>query len=426
MKKILLLFCLLLLLVLLWHEHSRKRALKVYTLTSGRVDMCLACHKETPGKAHARGVVGCADCHGGDPLTVDKSRAHRGVVKNPADLRYADRSCGRPECHPGYPERVKKSLMATNRGIISTLRYYWGETRNFREKISVEELMQTGKDSPALDYFRKLCGTCHLWLPREKLPGFLREKGGGCAACHLVPGRKSKAEKASSPGLPVSARAHPVLTRKIPVRNCARCHNRSGRIALTYQGLYEDEQYGAPIRDGTFGAEELPDGRFVERIPPDVHFKAGMSCVDCHVQNETMGDGKAYAHLEESLEITCEACHEGLGRTKKGTPLPNLIVKDGKIFLRTKLTGKLLAVKRPDPVACRHPVHRRLACWACHDRRVPQCFGCHVRRSAGEKQLDKLSFRKTPGLWEEFRSYMRLKAPTLGLYRGRVTVLVPG
>ncbi len=395
-------------------EWRFKRAEKVYTLASGRVDMCLACHKETPGKAHARGVVGCADCHGGDPLTVEKARAHRGMVKNPADLRYADRSCGRPECHPGYPERVKKSLMATNRGIITILRYYWGEIKDFHAEASVEVLMRTGETSTALDYFRKLCGTCHLWLPKEKLPGFLKKKGGGCSACHLVPGK--------GPG----KNPHPKLTRKIPVENCARCHNRSGRIALTYQGLYEDEQYGAPIRDGTFGAEELEDGRFVERIPPDVHFKAGMSCVDCHVQNETMGDGKAYAHLEESLEITCEACHEGLGRTKKGTPLPNLIIKNGKILLRAKLTGKLLPVKRPDPVACRHPVHRRLACWACHDRRVPQCFGCHVRRSAGEKQLDKLSFRETPGLWEEFRSYMRLENPTLGLYRGRVTVLVPG
>jgi len=409
-----LVFLLVLLAVVFWEARLR-RAREVPVLTSGRPDLCLACHtKERPGPAHARGVVGCADCHLGDPLTVEKRRAHKGLVKNPADLRYADRTCGRPECHPGYPARVKKSLMATNRGIITALRYYWKETPDFREDLSVRKLMQTGKNSPALDYFRKLCGTCHLWLPRGKLPGFLREKGGGCAACHLLPGK--------GPG----KKPHPVLTRRIPVKNCARCHNRSGRIALTYQGLYEDEQYGTPIREGTFGAEELADGRFVERIPPDVHFKAGMGCIDCHTQSETMGDGKAYAHLEESLEITCEACHEGESRTRKGRPLPNLVLRDGKLFWKAKLTGKLLPVKRPDPVACRHPVHRRLACWACHDRRVPQCFGCHVRRSGGEKQLDKLTFRETPSLWEEFRSYMRLEDPTLGFYRGKVTVLVPG
>jgi len=391
-----------------------KRADKVYTLASGRVDMCLACHKETPGKAHARGVVGCADCHLGDPLTVEKKRAHRGMVKNPGDLRVADQTCGRPECHPGYAERVKKSLMATNRGIITTLRYYWGEIEDFHAKASVETLMKTDETSPALDYIRKLCGTCHLWLPKEKLPGFLKKKGGGCVACHLIPG-KNKDKK-----------AHPILTRKIPLENCVRCHNRSGRIGLSYQGLYEDEQYGAPIEEGEFGAEELEDGRFVARIPPDVHFKAGMVCVDCHTQNETMGDGKAYAHFEESLEITCEACHEGTGRTRKGTVLTNLKVKDGKIYWQAKLSGKELEVKRPDPVACRHPVHRRLTCESCHDQRVPQCFGCHVRRDLREKQLDKLSFKETPGLWEEFRSYMRVEVPTLGVREDKVVILVPG
>ncbi|MBX6422415.1 hypothetical protein [Thermosulfurimonas sp. F29] len=414
MKRGLAFALVILLVAVVIRERRFRRAPRVYTLTSGRVDMCLACHRESPGRAHARGVVGCADCHLGDPLTVEKERAHRGMVKNPADLRLADRTCGRPECHPGYGRRVKKSLMATNRGIITTLRYYWGEIKDFGAEASVEALMKSGESSPALDYFRKLCGTCHLWLPREKLPGFLREKGGGCAACHLVPGK--------GPG----KRPHPVLTRRIPVKNCARCHNRSGRIGLSYQGLYENEQYGAPIREGTFGAEELADGRFVSRIPPDVHYKAGMSCVDCHVQNETMGDGRSYAHLEESVEITCETCHGGDGKTRKGTRLSNLVRRNGKLYLRAKLTGKLLLIKPPDPVACRHRVHRRLACYACHDRRVPQCFGCHVRRDPRERQLDKLSFRKTAGLWEEFRSYMRLTRPTLGLYRNRVEILVPG
>ncbi len=415
MKRYGLWFLLLVLaLLVIWKESRFKRADKVYLLTSGKVDMCLACHRETPGKAHARGVVGCAECHRGDPLTVEKDRAHRGLIKNPADLREAERTCGQPACHPGYPGRVRKSLMATNRGIITTLRYYWGEIEDFQAEASVEELLRTGENSPALDYFRKLCGTCHLWLPRGALPGFLAEKGGGCAACHLVPGK--------GPG----KKPHPVLTRRIPLENCARCHNRSGRIALTYQGLYENEQYGAPLVEGEFGAEELADGRFVSRTEPEVHFRAGMVCIDCHTSNETMGDGQSYAHFEEALEITCETCHEGTGFTRKGTRLANLIRKKGRLFWKTKLTGRLLPVKSPDPVACRHSVHRRLSCESCHDTRVPQCFGCHVRRDPRERQLDKLTLKETPGLWEEFRSYMRFEEPTLGFYKGTIKILVPG
>ncbi|WP_041434483.1 hypothetical protein [Thermodesulfatator indicus] len=414
MRKIFVILGIALLVFVLVKEWKRKRAPQVFTTTSGRVEMCLACHDEAPEKVHSREVVGCSPCHLGNPLRMDKDLAHTGMVKNPGDLRVVEKTCGRPECHPEMPGKVKKSLMATNRGIINVLLRYWGEipkdAKN-RPEDSVEYLLKTGKNSLALDYYRKLCGSCHLWMEKGKLPDFLAEKGGGCVACHLVKGPKGA--------------KHPILTRKIPLENCVRCHNRSGRIGLTYQGLYEDEGYGTPYTDGDFGAETLIDGRFVRRIPADIHFKAGLVCTDCHVANETMGDGKAYNHFEESLEITCRSCHGGKGITRKGNKLPR-VKKEGKKWILTGLNGRKYELKPPDPIKCEHPVHKRLSCQACHAPRVPQCFGCHIRYDPREKQLDKLTNTETPGAWEEFRSYMRLDEPTLGVKGDEVLIIVPG
>ena len=415
MKKFVLILGIFLLLVAVAREWHRKRASQVPVTTSGRVEMCLACHQEKPEKVHAREVVGCSPCHLGDPLRMDQRLAHRGMVKNPADLRVVERTCGTPACHPEMPSRVKKSLMATNRGIINTLRRYWGEIpeeAHFREEDVAVLLREEKTSSLALDYFRKLCGSCHLWFEKGKYPGFLGEKGGGCVACHLVPGPKEA--------------KHPRLTRKIPLKNCVRCHNRSGRIGLTYQGLYEDEGYGTPYSEGDFGEPFLADGRFVREIPPDVHFKAGLVCVDCHLAEETMGDGQAYAHFEESVEVECQSCHGGQGKSRKGRKIPGVRRKGAGFVFVTKMENRELPLKPPDPIKCRHQVHRRLSCQACHAPRVPQCFGCHVRRDPRETQLDKLSGRETPGAWEEFRSYQRLETPTLGVKGEEIVILVPG
>ncbi len=416
MKRLVLLFGIGLLLVALVKEGLRKRASQVPVTTSGQVEMCLSCHQERPEKVHSREVIGCSPCHGGDPLRIDKHLAHRGLIKNPADLRVVDYTCGAPSCHPEMPERVKKSLMATNRGIINTLRRYWGEipeNPRFREEDDVAVLLnEKSVSSLALDYFRKLCGSCHLWFEKGKFPDFLGEKGGGCVACHLVPGPKEA--------------KHPRLTRKIPIQNCVRCHNRSGRIGLTYQGLYEDEGYGTPYIEGDFGEPFLVDGRFVREIPADVHFKAGLVCIDCHLAEETMGDGKAYTHFEESVEIECVTCHGGDGTTRKGRKVSGVKKQGNQLVFITKIDAKVLPLKAPDALKCRHKVHRRLSCQACHASRVPQCFGCHVRRDPRQTQLDKISGQETPGAWEEFRSYQRLEEPTLGLKGDKIVILVPG
>ena len=64
--------------------------------------------------------------------------------------------------------------MATNRGILGTLLYYWGEAESQNTELTVKDLIDSDKTSLAIDYFRKLCGTCHLWKKKDTLEGLPR------------------------------------------------------------------------------------------------------------------------------------------------------------------------------------------------------------------------------------------------------------
>ncbi|MFN3921829.1 MAG: hypothetical protein ACK4K4_05470, partial [Caldimicrobium sp.] len=342
-------------------ERETKREIPI--LTTGQPELCLLCHNEKiQEKAHSVEILGCSSCHLGNPFATSKKEAHRGIVKNPSDLRVVEKTCGQPNCHPGDIKKVRNSLMATNHGIIKRLLYVFREEKLLQEfsYIKVADLYSKHKDfekSFALDYFKKLCGSCHLYLEKEKFEGFLAEKGGGCSACHLLGSKKDLKEK----------KLHPKLSKAVPLEKCVLCHNRSGRIGFTYQGLYEGSQ------GGIFHKTWI-DGRELLAIEPDVHFKAGLHCIDCHTREEIMGDGNFYHNIEEALEITCETCHKGKGLTKKGRILNNLIKKGDKLFLKSKITGKEHPVKTPSP-SCEDRFHKRLSCSACHSEYMPQCMG---------------------------------------------------
>lgn len=420
--KIALLVLLVITLFLVARENLTKRPAQLFQTISGQVEMCLSCHqREKLDIAHDSKVLGCSPCHLGDPLAIAKESAHAGIVKNPGDLRLVDRTCGVEGCHATYVKRVKNSLMATNRGIIATLLYYWGEAPDQNGDYSVEQLLASGETSVALDYYRKLCATCHLWKQKGDLPGFFGEKGGGCSACHYV----------KNPALPTTGpdKGHPLISKKVPVENCVRCHNRSGRIGISYTGVYESEGYGTPFSEGELSSNRLPGDRFFLKLPPDIHYQQGLACIDCHTANEIMGDGNRYAHFEEQLEIRCKTCHatSNLGLTEKNQQLPNLKTAPGETpQLIGKLDEKSHPLKPPRPETCDYPGHQRLSCQSCHSSWVPQCYGCHVKRDMRDTHLDKLTLRETPGWWEEGRSYIRYESPALGIWDNRIMPITPG
>lgn len=426
------------LVIAVYREQRLQRPVEMAITTSGRVDMCLTCHtKEKLDSAHDGTVIGCTPCHLGDPLAIRKDQAHKGIILNPGDLRIVEQTCGVESCHPTDPKRVHNSLMATNRGILGTLLYYWGESDSQNTDLTVKDLLDSKRTSLALDYFRKLCATCHLWKQKNDLPGeaaFFNEKGGGCSACHVLmpPGheRPSVIEADDSPIPARKANAdyiHPLITSSVPDDNCIRCHNRSGRIGLAYIGVFESEGYGTPYEQGQLSSNKMPGNRFYLQLADDIHHRRGMSCIDCHTQNEIMGDGTSYAHYEDQLEISCQVCHsDAPGTTRKNDRLTNVVEQDGGFGLIGKNNDKRYALRPPKETVCAFPAHRRVTCEACHSSWVPQCYGCHVRRDASKTHLDKLSLQETPGRWQEGRSYIRYEQPMLAVWGDEVVIVTPG
>jgi len=425
---------------LIFTEIQTKRPDKLYVTSSGAVDMCLSCHKdEKLDPAHDPKVIGCASCHLGQQLAVTKEEAHKGIVINPGDLRHAEKTCSVEGCHPTDLHKVKNSLMATNRGILGTLLYYWGETDSQDTELTVEQLLASGKSSLALDYYRKLCATCHLWKQKNDMPGvpkFFNEKGGGCTACHFkVPGESDTDylltadddESLETESLETEKKPHPLVTKKVSSTNCVRCHNRSGRIGISYMGLFESEGYGTPYEEGGMNSRQLPGARFYLEIADDIHHKKGMECIDCHTRDEIMGDGTSYAHYEEQLEIVCESCHsEKPGITKKNQELTNFDKVEGQPVLVGKIDEKVHPVNLPKKGACDFPAHKRVSCEACHSTWVAQCYGCHAKRDDRGTHLDKLTLKETVGRWEEGRSYIRYERPMLGVWEEDIVIVTPG
>ncbi len=422
-SRLTLLFVLLVVFSLVIRENLTERPPRLYQLTDGRIDMCLSCHQsERLDAAHDTKVIGCAACHLGDPLAIDKKNGHAGIVKNPGDLRVVEQTCGIEGCHAIDVPKVKNSLMATNRGILATLLYYWGEAEDQNGNYSVEQLIESGETSLALDYYRKLCATCHLWKQKNDLPGapeFFNRKGGGCSACHYIEGTPLPGEDPE--------KVHPLIIKKVPVKNCVRCHNRSGRVGTSYQGIYEAEGYGTPYPKGGLSDQRLPGNRFYLQLEDDIHHRKGMACIDCHTREEIMGDGNNYAHYEDQLEISCTTCHSANpGTTRKNRQLNNIEKRDGQSVLISKLDDKSHPLHLPKKGACDYPGHNRLSCESCHSSWVPQCYGCHVKRDDTETHLDKLSLEETKGWWEEGRSYLRYEKPMLAVWADEVVIVTPG
>ncbi|BBD08486.1 multiheme c-type cytochrome [Desulfovibrio ferrophilus] len=415
---------------------------------------CISCHMARGGlgsAAHDAVTMGCSSCHLGNPHAFEADRAHQGMVVNPGDLRVAAQTCGQRQCHPAMVPAVKHSVMATASGILGALDSLWGIDHGPRNAALLWDQAPTVRTAPE-QYFAKLCAACHLWWPKGRGRGEQTARGGGCSACHVV----------SSPGkafLLAGEFDHCALSMQVPLDNCVRCHNRSARVGLTYQGQWEANGYGTPHTQGTLNARRLSGGRFFQSIPPDAHFQAGMVCIDCHTGTELMGGGLAHRRLRDQLDVACQDCHaprfssgrdalaeaarmaklnpavptfeaRAVATTSRGaTPLyalqlstrpgdgPSRQPQNPQALLFRKLDGKPLLLSLPANPAEHHalPGHERLTCQACHSRFMPRCYGCHVQLDPTGRQYDALADEHTSGKWQESASHTRFEDPPLAV-----------
>ncbi len=282
---------------------------------------CKKCHPEITqlSKNHN---FSCEYCHlkSSEKLII-KNKKCENVIKNPSDLKYAEKKCGK--CHEEDIKRIKNSLMATNAGIINITRYLWQAQKKPDFKYSVDNI--TSK-TLVDDFLRKVCLRCHIYTEGSKRYGEIRSSG--CAACHII--YKNDGSHNHK------------FTKKIPSFQCLHCHN-FNRVGLDYQGYFEHDYslaYRSPIINGK--PQKKIYGEIQHRLTPDIHYLKGMQCIDCHKKDDVMGDGNRYLFKYQQVKIKCTSCHKNPHKKDKN--------------------------------------HKNLECYSCHSLWGFQDYGMHVVR----------------------------------------------
>ncbi len=285
------------------------------------------------------------------------------------------------------------------------------------------------------------CGDCHLGSAgANNRAGDFRSSG--CTSCHMqysLDGKSRSADPNINKTEPLNpdqirapershARTHKIAGVARTLSNgsvipgiddyaCAGCHQGSNRTVMQYWGIRLDQnadvrngrQYPAnpvtnqttandarlfsPIaNNNTFNGrnanqyllKEDYDGDGRDDTPEDVHYQAGMGCIDCHGSWDMHGgdpanpDGKILSRMEQQTAITCESCHGSIdayatvhaGTTyggqsaqiasdSKGNPLRHVWRGiDGLYYMKSRLTGNTHIVPQThDTVANTGRVH---------------------------------------------------------------------
>ena len=430
---------------------------------------CVRCHKgiEHVSKTHGD----CVSCHGGKPLEEDKDRSHQGVfgIDNHEDIGRWENGCA--PCHKYQFDRMKSNLMYTAAGMIRNTQLTWeGEDGNRYTTHGEKQFDADGKpfspkpvaelDNLSGELYRKFCARCHVGAETSGV--YRASHASGCAACHFPwndEGVYTGNDKTMQGKAGFSA-SH-ALSALPDTQVCSRCHNRSGRIAFSYQGQYDGNNGLVPTLAGEGGPVMASGARNLAHITPDVHFAAGMECIDCHTSRDVMGDGYAYRNMYLQTEIACEDCHGGLKevpryreitrendealresksyrrpvtsgmkmiQTSKGRSYSNVFYQDNTIWVVGKKSGK----RHKSKVITGTPAHtvaghERLECYSCHSRAVPQCYGCHTTYDKRQNGYDFIKSEETVGAFSETEDYRMLYPFPLALnQRGRISPVTPG
>ncbi|MDH5559895.1 MAG: hypothetical protein OEY59_03480 [Deltaproteobacteria bacterium] len=422
---------------------------------------CGECHREEfPfSPYHDPKVIGCVSCHAEvEPKDKQNRLAHERYEAYPGRMKTLDRTCGKNGCHLEAAKNTRHSIMNRLEGMVRVTRDVFDETD---PKAEVGFLLKSLSDHGADSYLRKLCVSCHLSGERKNHSQSIKDRGGGCSACHLKTDRKKLPQAKRNNQKKLTHKRltgrHPVLTIKIESERCFGCHSRSARTALNYYGYAEAVKVDSKRVDD-FGY--LADNRLVEIKAKDLHKKAGMDCIDCHTMSGVMGDGQKARYQKDQIDIQCLDCH-GLKASKKSrdsfsdaelrlmaltanleplmtkntvvstrkkkSPLFHVREKDGQRILRTKLGGQDRIISLIDATTHKGEMgHERLSCEACHSAWAPQCYGCHISFDPEISQWDHLKKRKTNGRWTEKKWHIVNDLPALGVNGNKITPFIPG
>lgn len=412
----------------------------------GNTESCLQCHHNTTGYStyHNPQLIGCSSCHLGDVLSLDKTKAHKGMILIPGNLSDAKITCGK--CHVEELEKVTNSLMTTNSGLVAVDKFIFGEADSPNYHYHIKDI----KHSAADKHIRDLCANCHLGAEKPDY-GEINQlsRGGGCIACHLnySDEAKSDLEKYLASGKKELPKFHPSTDIFVNDTHCFGCHSRSSRISTNYIGLQETLLDESEIHNKN-DYSVLEDKRVYKHLAADVHHTKGLLCIDCHSSHEVMGDGNRYLHLEDAVSLECIDCHfkekpntipydsldresllvflhrdythsdkEIIAVEKDGHPLVNTYVDpDGEAFLIGKKDGRLHPLKPQPEVCSKDSAHQNVSCSACHSSWTSRCIGCHNKFDEDKlKAYDLLDKKYVTGQWEEYVAEFSSSQPALGV-----------
>ena len=420
---------------------------------------------------------------------------------NPGDLRVAEIGCGAASpaagdggCHQNKVDTVSRSVMSTFVGHYNVPRFlaglqghaaefgsrdlvhadYDAGSAPFGAVESIQAMRPPPDDAVRTDmatlmdhYLVKSCPTCHAYtFGPNNSPGNYRSSG--CTSCHMVY-EMDGLSQSGDPTVDKSAAPHPArheLTTAIPEYQCQHCHFQGARIGLAFQGIREGgfpdpppnaEPLGEPLHahgpDFYFSDEDTTNN--YDETPPDLHFAAGMTCVDCHVGSDVHGDGWMYSTAKYQVGVRCEDCHgtvrdaieeedDGFFHATAGHPLKQLERKEnGSIVLIGKMDGEEHFVKQIAQVIEQGTNPRMneamgvdpdtgfshtdsLECFACHTQWRQSCFGCHVTMDDRAMQSDHQTGEQTLGLVQGTRDFWSIDFYGLGQNdRGKITSTCP-
>jgi hypothetical protein len=409
-------------------------------------ESCLQCHQNTTGYSayHNPELIGCTSCHLGNKSSLDKDKAHKGMVLIPGNLVDAEKTCGK--CHQEELKKINNSLMTTNSGLVAVDKYIFGEADSPNYHYHIKDI----KNSAADKHIRDLCANCHLGAEKKDYGAITNiNRGGGCNACHLNYTDKSKADlknylSSNKKELP---KFHPSTDVFITDNHCFGCHSRSSRISTNYEG-WQETLLNADSLKNNHNYRVLEGNRVYTKKQEDVHHAKGMLCIDCHSSHEVMGDGKQYAHEEDAVKLQCADCHFSkkpitipydsldveslkvflhrnyshqndriLVAKKDKHPLVNTFVDSlGNAFLIGKGDGKLHKLSPRPEVCSRDKVHSDVSCSSCHSSWTSRCIGCHTGFDKNEpRAFDLLDKKYGKGQWKEYVAEFSSSLPAMGV-----------
>jgi hypothetical protein len=415
-------------------------------------ESCIKCHNNFTGfsKYHNPELIGCVACHIGDAHKLEKEAAHKGMISIPGNMEDINFTCGTADCHQDLNGRVKSNIMTTMSGVVSIDKWIFGEYETPDSFSHVKYL----KNSPADDHLKKLCASCHLGSPKTELgPIHAKTRGGGCLACHLNYSDSATLQLENYLTNPSTSEQveslfyHPSVDINVSDDHCFGCHNRSGRISMSYEGYYETLESAEDVKnDSSFRI--VTNTRAFKYEESDLHFEAGLSCIDCHLSEGVMGDGNRYLHTEDAVKIGCSDCHKAkedidfpvtatldneaeklfsirskprlkgpfLISERSGLPLYNTTKQENNsVRMQGKLNRRIYDVQKRAEICDAGNAHNDLSCNGCHTSWVPRCLGCHTSYDPEQPAYDLLNKERTKGRWVESVDGFAIGKPTLGV-----------